>query len=195
MATNKKTTTKARSQGKTQSRSIRARSLSNDQNDQDQKAKEIAVLLEECEARKLTKPEKVAVLMAQGMSRRQARIHAGIKGNGTPGCPSERKAMETVDQARARLAQQKGYLFGDSVEFYGKMSKNTKQTGDTRIRARTRLDSLLGYDAPAKQEIVHRQELRSAIMVLSRLDISPADMLADGDVSDMCTVQEAGAGE
>lgn len=196
MATTKNAPPKARHQKTTKTVATRTRSTSKTNHiDPKKNEDKIAVLLAECDARSLSKPEKVAVLMAQGVSRRKARIMAGYK-SGTANPPAaERKAVETVDQARARLAQQKGYRFEDSARFYAKKSTKSDVCDSDQIRARTRLDNLMGHDAPQKQEIVHRNELRAAIMVLSNLDITPTDIANSPNVSGMCTVQDGGEDE
>ena len=64
-----------------------------------------------------------------------------------------RNAVRTIEQQREDLRSQQGYGFGDSVKFYGVISKDPKEGAGDRIKARTRVDSLLGYDAPTQHKV------------------------------------------
>lgn len=95
------------------------------------------------------------------------------KSNCTP-----KVAAETQDQIRARLQQTAGYRLDDSAQFYHKISKSkaNKVSVDSKIRARQRLDTLLGHDAPAKMEVTQQHNISAAIGVISQLCVDPVSL-------------------
>lgn len=87
------------------------------------------------------------------------------------------EVQETVAQVRERLQHTTGYRLEDSAKFYKDISENKKAVAvSDRLRSRTRLDNLLGLDAPQKMEVHETQELTQAIMVLSNLPINPKNL-------------------
>lgn len=89
-------------------------------------------------------------------------------------------AAETTEQIRARLQQTPGYRIDDSARFYKKIRESKSEDTDTKIRANTRLDKILGHDAPIKQEITETREITASISVLhslcSRLGVNPLEL-------------------
>lgn len=89
-------------------------------------------------------------------------------------------AAETTEQIRARLQQTPGYRIDDSARFYQKIRESKSEDTDTKIRANTRLDKILGHDAPIKQEITETREITASISVLhslcSRLGVNPLEL-------------------
>ncbi len=89
-------------------------------------------------------------------------------------------AAETTEQIRARLQQTPGYRIDDSARFYQKIRESKSEDTYTKIRANTRLDKLLGHDAPLKTEITETREITASIYVLhslcSRLGVNPLEL-------------------
>ncbi len=89
-------------------------------------------------------------------------------------------AAETTEQIRARLAQTPGYRIDDSARFYKKIRESKSADTDTKIRANTRLDKILGHDAPVKTEITETREITASVSVLhtlcSRLGVNPLEL-------------------
>lgn len=87
------------------------------------------------------------------------------------------EVLETVAQVRERLQQTKGYRLEDSAKFYKDIAEDEKRVAvSDRLRSRTRLDNLLGLDAPQKMEVHETQELTQAVMILSNLPINPQQL-------------------
>lgn len=89
-------------------------------------------------------------------------------------------AAETTEQIRARLQQTPGYRIDDSARFYQKIRESKSEDTDTKIRANTRLDKILGHDAPLKTEITETREITASVSVLhtlcSRLGVNPLEL-------------------
>lgn len=85
------------------------------------------------------------------LSVRQARAKNRIGGRVTRhigGLPAPRSGDPFDIQAeRERLQAEKGMRFRDSAEFYKDIASDGDMVAGDRIRARSRLDALLGYDA------------------------------------------------
>ena len=131
----------------------------------------------------------LAVALAAGAAPEAALSLAGYSQNSnrTLAHPEVKCA---VAEMRERLQNTDGYRLEDSAGFYKDLSEDAENHTADRIKARSRMDSLLGYDAPQKLEVNEKKELRQAVLVLSNLSnmgISPAQL------ADM--LQLSGAGD
>jgi len=141
----------------------------------------------------------LAVALAAGATPETALSIAGYSQNSNRALQHP-DVKGAVAEMRERLQSTDGFRLEDSAGFYKELSEDAENHTADRIKARSRMDSLLGYDAPQKLEVNEKRELRQAVLVLSNLSnmgITPAElasMLQSSSASD-CTQmsREAGA--
>lgn len=138
----------------------------------------------------------VAEGLAMGLTQPQALVRAGYSPKNDRLCRTP-EMRRSVAEIREELRHQPGYTLGDSAGFYKTISETETEETSDRLRARGRLDALLGHDA-AKQVNVkeERSELHKAVLILSNLNVTPADLLrlAGDDVGDAVVVDGGGEG-
>ncbi len=124
-------------------------------------------------------PVKYWQLVAMGIPAVHAKVQAGYSKN-TSSTQIERshkaqQAKETVEKQRLALQSIPGLSLTDQVFKYRKMADNTRNNTSDRLKALTRIDSLLNYDAPKTIEI----DTRSLIMELTSVSTQELAMIAD----------------
>lgn len=131
-------------------------------------------LLRQCDEAQLSRDEKYVMFREAGNSHRKSRQLAGYRSEGAVNA-NQRAMLATIEQQREELRAQPGLTLQDSVQWYQKKSNGKKVATSDAIKARTRLDSLLGYDSPQKMEVSTRHDIRIAVGILQQLDLSPQD--------------------
>ena len=114
-----------------------------------------------------TKAE-VAAILATTMPAAEAKKIAGVPKSQslTAISPGSQQVIQSI---RDRLALDPRYSFESSTEFYRRISEANEITEpQTAIKARSRMDKLLGYDSPDRLEIGKKTELQAAIGIFHR---------------------------
>jgi hypothetical protein len=125
------------------------------------------------------------------MPKRQAALAAGYSPSTCTSVIDKRVATsgsaDTIAAIRARVQDRPGFRFEDSAKFYRGISEYKQHQTADRIRARARLDTMLGYDSPQQVEVSERREIVAAVACIHSLTaqtgLSPRDLLRQVDQS------------
>jgi hypothetical protein len=118
---------------------------------------------------------KLAALLASGVPASEAKVLAGYSAKNGNIC-RDVFVRETVAEMRERLRSTPGYTLEDSVGFYRGIASGSGEDTPDRLRAQTRIDSLLGLDAVKEVKVTQeKSELKVALGVLADLRVNPAD--------------------
>jgi hypothetical protein len=97
-----------------------------------------------------TRAEKYAAALLAGNTKQEARRLAGYstKAHQHPESMVQKRAIVSAAQERGLLRMQPGYTMADSAGIYNTISRSKEVDPDARVRARARLDAIMGHDAP-----------------------------------------------
>ena len=130
---------------------------------------------------------KMAEIMAKNPSIKpyDAMVQAGYSPNSNPydviKSQSYRLAHIDIDAQRKQLRQMPGCSLTDSVAYYADIAHRSRTDNpDTGIRAMTRLDKLLGNEAPVKQEI----RSMGLVVELGQLTAEELEAIAAGEAAE-----------
>ncbi|MDR3012598.1 MAG: hypothetical protein LBU70_05235 [Chitinispirillales bacterium] len=116
----------------------------------------------------------LGALIGAGVDKKQALEMTGYKSESVLASPVVR---ETVAQMRERLQGSVGTTLEDSVEFYKGISEDADNRVDDRLKARSRLDKVLDFDAAKRVEVNETRELNMAVSWLANLPVEPREIL------------------
>jgi len=122
------------------------------------------------------KRDAVAAFKAVGVPDKQALVMAGYSPNSNRAL-TDTRVKETAAQMRERLVMAQGNTLEDSVEFYKSVADDKGNDVSDRLRARSQVDKLLGHEASKKVEVSSTHEMTQAVLLLSNLPVSPAELL------------------
>jgi len=109
-----------------------------------------------------------ASLMATGLSYKAALPMAGYSAKSE--VYKRADFQETLEAARERLRGTDGYRLEDTLGWYKRMSEDGEIAPTVRLQARREMARLLGQEVPKKVEVNGRQEITTAVELLSRMD-------------------------
>lgn len=120
----------------------------------------------------------LAAMVANGTPLKRARGALGMVESHNAMTETQQELVTTM---RAELQRRPGMQLVDSADFYRDASEGKKEINSDRLKARERLDKILGYDAPARLDVHETHETTMAVAVLHRLvdsGVSLADVKA-----------------
>ena len=122
---------------------------------------------------------KLAAMLAVGVSEAEALTLSGFSPRSRHIC-GEAAVVQSVVEIREQLRGEDGFTLRDSAEFYRGISMDESEDSPDRLRARGRLDALLGYDASKEIKVSQETtEIKMALGVLADLRIGSPAQLAE----------------